>query len=97
MDELKHHGVKGMKWGERKAESSSAPPKKVASRVTREYETALAVGTVATLGLAYVKSPKAQTVMKVPVKAAVHYMADAGHRRKVVKVLYKTGVFVSKL
>jgi hypothetical protein len=96
MDKLEHHGVKGMHWGERKAETS-APPKRFASRVSREYETALAIGAVAALGVAYVKSPTAQTVMRVPVSAAVHYMSNKEHRRKVGKVLYKTGILYSKL
>lgn len=102
LDELtvQHFGVKGMHWGTRKQEVRSNIQNRsrtFGNRSKLEFETAATLVGVAALGLAFANSPRAQSVMKVPASAAVHYMSDKDHRRKVGRVLKKVGVFYYKL
>lgn len=96
LDELYHYGVKGMHWGVRKQETQQPKPS-LARRVSLEYETGVALVTVAAIGVAFTRSPRAQAIMKVPASAAVHYMSDRNNRRKVGKFLKTAGVLYSKL
>lgn len=100
LDELSHHGVKGMKWGDRKAILGGKPQeinKPVGRRFVREFETVATLAGVAALGVAFAHSPRAQTAMKIPAKAAVHYMSDKNNRRRVGRFIKNVGIVYSKL
>lgn len=97
---IKHSGVKGMHWGVRKENlqgQARSRTQKFGNRLIKEHETQVALVGLGAIGVAYVRSPRARAVMKVPASAAYHYMAKAENRRKVSKVLKNSYGIYSKL
>ena len=101
---LQHHGVKGMRWGQRKeepvADARSRARKAggfVVRSITKEPTNTAAVIGLVGVGVAFSRSPRAQQMLKVPTSAAVHYLAKPENQRKVFRAAKKTGIFISKL
>src|SRR5881398_62192 len=104
LDEIYHFGVKGMHWGERKEEVKSQigayktrKLQKIGHRAVREAETTAALIGLSALGVAYIRSPKAQAVMGVPTEAAVRYLAKPDNRRKVGRFLKGSYIVYTKI
>lgn len=101
---LAHFGVKGMHWGERKEELKSQlgdyktkKLQKIGHRAVREAETTAALIGLSALGVAYIRSPKAQAVMGVPTKAAARYLSKPDNRRKVGRFLKRSYIVYTKI